>query len=115
MPRLLRRAIIRFASRHRTVCSAIRPTARLLSRCRFRIYYVDDSSNTNDEYTPDAVGNDANDGLSALTPKASIQAILAQYDLGAGDIILVDTGSYASTTRPSSSRPMTAARPTPAA
>ncbi len=79
-----------------------------------RIYYVDDSSNTNDEYTPDAVGNDANDGLSALTPKASIQAILAQYDLGAGDIILVDTGSYASTTTIVIT-PMTAARPTPAA
>ncbi len=63
-----------------------------------RIYYVDDASNTNDEYTPDSIGNDANDGLSALTPKASIQALLAQYDLGAGDIILVDTGSYASTT-----------------
>ncbi len=75
-----------------------------------RIYYVDDGSNTNDEYTPDAVGNDANDGLSALTPKASLQALLAQYDLA-------PVTSFSSIPapmprrRPSSSPPMTAALP----
>jgi hypothetical protein len=61
-------------------------------------YYVDDSSNDNDQYTPNAIGDDANDGLSPLTPKASIRAILETYDLDAGDIIYVDTGVYVLTT-----------------
>ena len=61
-------------------------------------YYVDDTSNTGDQYTPDADGNDANDGLTPFTPKATIQSVLATYALGAGDTILVDTGLYNLTT-----------------
>ncbi|MBI4537341.1 MAG: right-handed parallel beta-helix repeat-containing protein, partial [candidate division NC10 bacterium] len=57
------------------------------------IYYVNDSAQDNDEYTI-AVGSDAYDGLSPATPKASIQAVLAAYDLDPGDLILVDTGTY---------------------
>ncbi len=57
-------------------------------------YYVDDNSNTNDQYTPGATGDDANDGLSPATPKASIRAVLEAYDLGPGDTVLVDHGSY---------------------
>jgi len=58
------------------------------------VFYVDDSLNDGDEYTPGAVGDDANDGLSALTPKASIRSVLETYNLGSGDVILVDTGVY---------------------
>ncbi len=56
-------------------------------------YYVNDNSQSGDEYCS-AVGNDANDGLSPSTPKASIQAIFNAYDLEGGDVILVDAGSY---------------------
>ena len=57
------------------------------------LYYVNDGSMVDDEYTV-AAGNDANDGLTPATPKASIRAILEAYDLDAGDTILVDTGFY---------------------
>ncbi len=56
-------------------------------------YYVNDGSNTGDEYTA-ALGDDANDGLTPATPKASIRAILETYDLEYGDVIYVDTGTY---------------------
>jgi len=59
-------------------------------------YYVNiagDSEFSDNEYTT-AAGNDANDGLSAATPKASIRAVLNAYDLDPGDTILVDTGVY---------------------
>jgi len=59
------------------------------------VYYVDDDSDGGDEYTPGAVGDDLNDGLSPLRPKASIRSILDSYDLGPGDVIQVDTGLYA--------------------
>jgi len=57
-------------------------------------YYVNDGSTENDEWCT-ARGNDANDGLSPATPKASIQAILDSYDLEPGDTVRVDTGNYA--------------------
>ncbi len=57
-------------------------------------FYVNDGDLTNDEYST-AVGNDANDGLTPATPKATLQAILATYDLGDGDTVFVDTGLYA--------------------
>jgi parallel beta-helix repeat protein len=60
-------------------------------------YYVNDGSLSGDEYSL-AVGNDANDGLTPATPKASIRAILEQYDLEFGDVIYVDTGTYGLTT-----------------
>ena len=41
-----------------------------------------------------APGNDANDGLTPATPKATITGLLAAYTLGAGDIIMVDAGTY---------------------
>jgi hypothetical protein len=56
-------------------------------------YYVNDNSTTGDSFTS-AVGNDANDGLSPATPKASIRAVLEAYDLGSDDTILVDNGAY---------------------
>lgn len=57
------------------------------------VYYVNDAVQTDDFYTI-AVGNDANNGLSPLLPKASIQSVLSTYDLGPGDVILVDNGTY---------------------
>ena len=56
-------------------------------------YYVNDDSTAGDVYCT-AVGDDANDGMSATTPKRTIQAIINVYDLGAGDIVYVDTGTY---------------------
>ena len=41
-----------------------------------------------------APGDNANDGLTPATPKASIQAVLNAYHLQPGDIILVDDGTY---------------------
>ena len=60
-------------------------------------YYVNDGSTTGDVYTT-APGSDSNDGLTPATPKATIQALLNEYALGAGDIIYVDTGTYDVTT-----------------
>ncbi len=57
------------------------------------IFYVNDGSTAGDQYTT-AIGNDANDGLTAATPKATIRGVLEAYDLDAGDIIRVDNGSY---------------------
>lgn len=58
-----------------------------------RICYVNDSSISNDEWAS-APGHEANDGLSPATPKASVQAILAAYDLEPGDVVRIDTGTY---------------------
>ena len=58
------------------------------------IYYVNDGTvNPSGDWTT-APGNDANDGLSPATPKASISAILVTYTPGYGDIIRVDAGTY---------------------
>ena len=56
-------------------------------------YYVNDASTANDAWCS-AVGDDANDGATPGTPKATLQDVLADYDLGAGDTIYVDTGCY---------------------
>jgi parallel beta-helix repeat protein len=60
-------------------------------------FYVNDGSTAGDEYST-AAGNSANTGLSPASPLASIQAVLNAYDLGPGDVIYVDTGTYAITT-----------------
>lgn len=56
-------------------------------------FYVNDASLANDVYTS-AVGNNVNDGHTVATPMASLAALLAVYDLGAGDTVYVDTGVY---------------------
>jgi hypothetical protein len=56
-------------------------------------YFVNDASLVHDEWAT-AVGNDANDGLTPATPKASVQAILSSYDLEPGDVVRIDTGTY---------------------
>lgn len=58
------------------------------------LYYVNDTNlNASGDWTT-ATGNDANDGLTPATPKASIRSVLETYDLGPGDTILVDAGVY---------------------
>jgi Ca2+-binding RTX toxin-like protein len=56
-------------------------------------YYVNDGSLAGDVHTS-AVGNNANSGKSADAPMASLAALLAAYDLDAGDVVYVDTGTY---------------------
>ncbi len=58
-----------------------------------RVFYVNDASVSNDYYSL-AVGDSANDGLSAEFPKASIQDVLGNYVVGPNDLIAVDTGVY---------------------
>ncbi len=60
-----------------------------------RVFYVNDSSVADGYYTL-ATGDDANDGLTAHTPKASIQDVLDDYEVGPNDLIAIDTGSYSS-------------------
>ena len=60
-------------------------------------YYVNDTSTNRDAYCT-AAGNDANDGGSPSTPKATLQAVLDEYQLLAGDVVYVDTGTYAEQT-----------------
>ena len=73
-----------------------RQAPRMCSRssARERTYYVNDASTAGDVFTT-AAGNNANDGKSPATPMASLAALLAAYDLDAGDTIHVDTGTYA--------------------
>jgi parallel beta-helix repeat protein len=58
-----------------------------------RVFYVNDTDQVGDVYTP-AVGDDLNDGLTPLTPKATMQSVYDDYDIGPDDLILVDTGTY---------------------
>lgn len=60
-------------------------------------YYVNDGTVNAGDWTT-APGDDANDGLSPATPKASIRALLEAYDLGPGDTVRVDDGAYNLTT-----------------
>ncbi|NCC50972.1 MAG: hypothetical protein EOM20_07115, partial [Spartobacteria bacterium] len=57
------------------------------------IYYVNDVSTNLDAWCT-ASGNDANDGLTPSTPKATVQAVLDAYDLKPGDMVRIDTGDY---------------------
>ena len=57
-------------------------------------YYVNDGPvNGVGDWTT-APGDDANDGLSPSTPKATIASVLATYTLGPGNVIRVDDGDY---------------------
>ncbi len=61
------------------------------------VYYVNDGNTAADFYTLTA-GNNANDGLTPTTPKATVQAVLAQYVLGPTSLVVVDTGMYGGNT-----------------
>lgn len=56
-------------------------------------YYVNDGSTAGDVYTTD-VGNDSNTGTSPSKPKASIQSVIDSYDLRAGDVVYIDSGTF---------------------
>ena len=56
-------------------------------------YYLNDGSTVGDVFTT-AVGSNANSGRSPSRPMASLQALFAAYDLGPGDVVHVDTGTY---------------------
>ncbi len=57
-------------------------------------YYVDDGSNTGDLWTPAAIGNDANNGQTPNTPKATLNNLIGTVALAAGDTVYIDTGTY---------------------
>lgn len=63
------------------------------SRSRTGVYYVNDDSLAGDVWCV-AAGDDAHSGTTPGLPKATVQDVLADYDLGAGDTIYVDTGHY---------------------
>ncbi len=56
-------------------------------------FYVNDAATVSDVYCS-AVGAAGNDGLASNTPQLSVQAIIDLYDLGPGDRLFVDTGTY---------------------
>ena len=58
-----------------------------------RSFYVNDGTTAGDQYTS-AVGNNANSGTTRNDPMASLNALLAAYALGPGDVVYVDTGVY---------------------
>ncbi|MCB1133546.1 MAG: right-handed parallel beta-helix repeat-containing protein, partial [Verrucomicrobiae bacterium] len=57
-------------------------------------YYIniDSDPNLGDNVYTTATGSDANDGLSAATPMATLGALLAAYDLKPGDRVFIDVG-----------------------
>ncbi len=57
-------------------------------------WYVNDTSTAGDSFTS-AVGSDANNGLSAATPRRTLAAVLPH--LTAGDTVYLDSGVYAET------------------
>lgn len=56
-------------------------------------FYVNDTLDEGDVYCT-AAGDDANDGLTPATPKASLQSVLEDYELADADIVYVDAGRY---------------------
>ena len=60
---------------------------------RYYVNIANDNDFTDNQFTYTS-GNNANSGLTALTPKASVKAVIESYDLRPGDIIYVDSGNY---------------------
>lgn len=67
--------------------------ARASQEAAGRIFYVNDAFVQGDVFTQ-AAGRSSNDGLTAATPKDSIQSVLDAYALQSGDYIFVDHGDY---------------------
>ncbi|HEV3341825.1 MAG TPA: right-handed parallel beta-helix repeat-containing protein, partial [Pirellulales bacterium] len=57
------------------------------------VYYVNDGSTLGDEVCT-AAGANGNSGLSPSQPLPSVQAVLNAYTLHAGDVVVVDAGTY---------------------
>lgn len=60
-------------------------------------FYVNDAVTNGDVYAAGSIGLATNDGLTPVTPQLSLSTLLATYDVEGGDVIYVDTGTYAST------------------
>ncbi|HPO17461.1 MAG TPA: right-handed parallel beta-helix repeat-containing protein, partial [Candidatus Hydrogenedentes bacterium] len=58
-----------------------------------RTFYVNDAYTMDDSWCT-AGGNDANNGTSTATPKATLTALLSSVDLEPGDLVCIDTGTY---------------------
>ena len=57
-------------------------------------YYINDGTVQPGDWTM-APGDDNNDGLTPLTPKATINGLLTAYpNLGMGKVIMIDAGTY---------------------
>lgn len=56
-------------------------------------YFVNDADPVGDLFCT-AQGDDANDGMSPLTPLASLHAVFSQYTVCPGDTVYVDSGYY---------------------
>lgn len=56
-------------------------------------YYVNDASTSGDKWCS-AIGDDANNGTAVGTPKLTLSDVMDDYDLGAGDIVYIDHGTY---------------------
>lgn len=63
---------------------------------RGAVFYVNDSNINADEWCT-APGNDGNTGETPSFPKATVQSVLASYDLEGGDEVRIDTGTYSLT------------------
>ncbi len=60
-------------------------------------YYINDNSSTKDVYTS-SLGNDAFDGTSTNEPKRTIGNLIGTTTLNPGDVVYIDTGTYAPAT-----------------
>ncbi len=58
------------------------------------VYWVDDASNTDDEYTPGAVGSNRNTGKLATAPKPNPVNVLRVYEVSGGATMNIDRGVY---------------------
>lgn len=61
------------------------------------LYYINNTSTNGDVFTT-AIGSDANDGLTAATPKLTLTNLLATYTMTGGVTVLIDTGTYSNYT-----------------
>jgi hypothetical protein len=57
-------------------------------------YYINDTNTVGDIYTTIG-GNDANNGLTPGTPKLTLGNLIGTTGLVPGDVVYIDTGSYA--------------------
>lgn len=62
-----------------------------IPKSRATVFYINDNSTVGDIYTT-VVGNDANDGIAASSPKLTISAVYEKAK--DGDTIIIDTGIY---------------------
>lgn len=57
-------------------------------------FYIDDDSDSLDQFTPNATGDNRQTGLTADDPKSVPRSIFLSYPLGSNDVLRVDTGDY---------------------